>query len=137
MLHLYLSFLEYLRKPRCRELTKREKNQRKYPTIPLLSSSPRPITSSELYAEDADNPPEELLYEVKEPPKRGRLAMRDDINRNVFRFTQVRREEQEMGLALEGKISNRDKKELDLLLLLLFEKRNALKKFESLQHLQG
>ena len=91
MLHLYLSFLEYLRKPSCRKLTKREKNQRKYPTIPLLSSSPRPITSSELYAEDADNPPEELLYEVKEPPKRGRLAMRDDINRNVFRFTQVRR----------------------------------------------
>lgn len=46
------------------------------------------ITADDLFAEDKDSSPSELIYSIT-PPSNGHLALKDSPNKSILNFTQA------------------------------------------------
>ncbi len=59
------------------------------PAMTVVQRQSRAITRQDLLAEDEDNTPEEIVFEVTDPPNSGRLSLADDASTAAFTFTQA------------------------------------------------
>ncbi len=59
------------------------------PSMTVVQRQAKPITSEVLYAEDPDNSPDEIVYDVMGGPTNGRLVFAESPSQKVSQFTQM------------------------------------------------